>query len=514
MLVLALVSCAAPSRGLRLGDPPRAPVPEDIDHEELAFAGTGELQLYAQRWRPRAGEVRGVLVIHHGLADHSARYAGFAEQLVRAGYAVWALDMRGHARSAGPRVQFDRIDELVGDLERFVALVRAREPGAPLFVFGHSLGGLVTALYAIERQPDVAGVVLSAPGIAFDIPAFGAGALRFVSAIAPNAPLLEARHRDFSTSAEVIADMGRDPLIESPKGPARSSRSATDGVARVWAHPERLVAPLLALHGTADKITAPIGSRELVARAGGADRTLRLYDDLNHDLLHEPAGGAERVTADVIAWLGAHTGGPATSFAPPPPRRLRGDRRPMAIALDLDARGERTERESGGTAGLRLRLGVGRATPLGLGWAGGLDVRGGYLEGGLFEVDAHPAGLALRGAGGTTLAITAGIGVGGLRGASATRLPVEAALELPLGPVHVLARASVAWRLGGPAYMDDALGLADEAGAALGVRLGRDRRYWPTTAAGAGPFVGVTYRNLGGGEAWGVALGGQLWGGS
>ncbi len=86
--------------------------------------------------------------------------------------------MRGHARSAGRRVRFDRIDELVGDLDRFVALVRSREPGKPLFLFGHSLGGLVTALYAIERQPDVAGVVLSAPGIAFDLPAFQAGAVQ------------------------------------------------------------------------------------------------------------------------------------------------------------------------------------------------------------------------------------------------------------------------------------------------------------------------------------------------
>jgi len=280
-------------------------VPEDIDREELTFAGTGELPLYAQRWRPRAGEIRGVLVIHHGLADHSARYAGFAERLVRAGYAVWALDMRGHARSAGPRVQFDRIDELVGDLERFVALVRAREPGKPLFVLGHSLGGLVTALYAIERQPDVAGVVLSAPGIAFDLPAFGAGAARFAAAIAPNAPTLVVVHRDFSASPEVIADMERDPLIEAPKGPARSSRSAVDGVARVWAHPERLIAPLLALHGTADKVTAPIGSRELVARAGGTDRTLRLYEGLNHDLLHEPE--KEQVKTDLSAWLDARS---------------------------------------------------------------------------------------------------------------------------------------------------------------------------------------------------------------
>jgi alpha-beta hydrolase superfamily lysophospholipase len=515
LAAVLLAGCAgATSHGVLLGDPPRAPVPEEVDREELTFAGTDGVQLYAQRWRPRTGQVRGVLVIHHGLADHSARYAGFAEQLVRRGYAVWALDMRGHGRSAGRRVTFDRIDELVGDLERFVALVRTREPGAPVFVFGHSLGGLVTALYAIEKQPDVGGVVLSAPGIAFDMPAFSAGALRFTSAIAPNAPLLTVEHRDFSASAEVIADMKRDPLIEKPNGPARSARSAIDGIARVWAHPERLVAPLLAVHGTADKVTAPIGSRDLVARAGGADKTFRRYDDLNHDLLHEPAGGGDRVASDIAAWLDAHTGGPATGFEPLAPRRLRGDRAAMALAVDLDARGERTDAASGATAGLRLRAGFGRATPLGLGWTGGLDVRGGYLDGGLLEADAYPLGLALRARGGAQLAITAGIGLGGPRGIGATHLPIEAAVELPLGPVHVLARAQVGWRLGGDEYAGDAFGIADEAGGVLGLRLGRDRRYWATTAAGAGPFVAVTYRNLGGADVWGVALGGQMWGGN
>jgi hypothetical protein len=282
----------------------------------------------------------------------------------------------------------------------------------------------------------------------------------------------------------------------------------------VWAHPERLVAPLLALHGTADAVTAPAGSRDLVARAGAADRTLRLYDGLKHDLLHEPGpGGAERVAGDIAVWLDAHTGGAAAGFTPPPARRLRGDRRPMALAIELDARGERTEAASGATAGLRLRAGAGRATPLGLGWTGGLDVRGGYLDGGLYEADAYPVGIALRARGGAQLAVTAGVGIGGPRGASATHLPIEAALELPLGPVHALARASIGWRLGGDEYAGDAFGIADEAGAALGLRIGRDRRYWATTTAGAGPFVAVTYRNLGGADVWGVALGGQIWGG-
>lgn len=516
LIVIVLGACGAANPGVRLDAPARPPVAADVDWAELTFAGRGGVELYAQRWRPR-GAVRGVVVIHHGLADHSTRYAAFADGLVRAGYAVWALDMRGHGRSAGARVRVDRIDDLVDDLETFVATVRATEGAAPLFVIGHSLGGLTAALYAIERAPDVAGVILSAPGIAFDALALQAAAIRFTARLAPDAPVLSTPHADFSASREVIAEMGRDPLIHQANGPARTARAAIDGVARVWAGASQLTAPLLAVHGTADKVTAPSGSRDLVARAGGDDRTLRLYDGLNHDLLHEPGGGAERVASDIRAWLDAHTGDPERAPVSSPPRRLRGDRGARALDLELDVRGERSTGDdpiTGVTAGVRLRAGVGRATPLGLGWTGGVDLRAGALDGGVYEVDAHALGVALRSGGGAVLAVTGGVGVGGPRGPGATHVPVEASLEVPLGPARVLARAGLGWRLGGDPYDDDALGFADEATALVGVRLGRDVRYWATNVAGAGPVLAVTYRRFGGAELWGVAVGGELWGGN
>jgi acylglycerol lipase len=508
-LVLALVAACAPaSRGLRLGDPARAPVPEGVAHGELTFDGVGGTKLYAQHWRPQTGDVKAVVILHHGLADHSARYQDFAVRLVHAGYAVYAHDMRGHARSAGRRITFDEIDLLTGDLDRFVALVRTKEPGKKLFLFGHSLGGLTTALYAIEHQPDVAGVVLSAPGIALDVPAFAIGALRFAAAIAPNAPLLETPHRDFSSSKDVIAAMDHDPLIESPKGPARSSRSLIDGVARVWAHPERLTAPLLAVHGTGDKIVAPIASREIVARAGTSDRTLRLYPGLQHDLLHEPG---EAVATDIVAWLDAHAGGAPVSFPAPASAHLRGDRRAMAMQLELDARGDRVRDtdENGASGGLRFRIHVGR-----FGYAGGLDLRAGYLDGPVLAADLHAAGIAVRAENGASFAITGGAGITRLAGHTATHAPIEAALELPLGPLHAIVRGGLAWRLSGPDVPGDAFGLADEASALAGLRLGRDRHYWPGTTAGAGPFLAAGYQRLGDAEVFGVVLGAQMWGGN
>jgi alpha-beta hydrolase superfamily lysophospholipase len=517
-LAICLTACAGTDPGLRAA-PPHAVTPADVDRADLTFTARDGLSLYAQRWRPRSGEPRAVLVIHHGLADHSDRYAGFAERLVRAGYAVWAFDMRGHGRSAGVRVRIDRIDDLLDDLDAFVALVREREPGRPIVLYGHSLGGLTTALEAIERHPGVAGVILAAPGIAFDAPAIQAGVIRLAAPVAPNAPVLAVPHPEFSRDAAVVAELDRDPMIEHASGPARTAAAAIDGVARVWAHPEQLTVPLLIVHGTSDHITAPAGSRDLVARAGTTDRTLRLYDGLYHDILHDPGG--DRVAADIVTWLDAHAGGAAAHFEPPPTGRLGGDRPASAAMVELDARGEHiasnagttsttgTGDASGATAGLRLRIIRGGA----LAYAAGVDLRAGYLAGARYELDGHLLGLATR-SGAATISLTAGVGIGGLRGAGATHLPVELAVEAPLGPTRLLARAGLGWRLGGARYADDAFGLADELTALAGLRIGRDRGYWSTVRAGAGPFLAITYRNLGGDDVWGIALGGELFGGN
>src|SRR5262249_3255482 len=145
------------------------------------------------------------------------------------------------------------------------------------------------------------------PALAFDAPPLQVGVVRVLAAIAPNAPALATPHRGFSRRDEVVAEMDADPFIYQPDGPVRTARATIAGVARVWAAPERLRVPLLVVHGTADTLTAPAGSRDLVARAGTADKTLRLYDGLVHDLLREPDGGGARVAGDVVAWFDAHT---------------------------------------------------------------------------------------------------------------------------------------------------------------------------------------------------------------
>ena len=497
-LLIFLVACAAADPGLRLAEP-HAATADGVVRADVTFKGHDGLALYGQTWRPAVGEPRGVVVIHHGLADHSDRYAGFAERLVHAGYAVWSYDMRGHGRSAGARIAIPQIDDLLADLDGFLALVRAGEPNRPIIVYGHSLGGLAVALYAIERQPAVAGIVLAAPGIAFDTGPLAPAAVRFVAALAPDAPILDTPHRDFSKNPAVVAELDHDPLVHQAKGPAATARGSLDGVARVWAHPERLVAPLLIVHGRADKVTAPSGSRDLVIHAGTADRTLRLYDGMNHDILHDPGGDA--VAADVVAWIDAHTGGPAVATPPLPSGPLIGDRSASTMAVEVGARGETLHDRYGSTGELRVRFGFGP-------YEGGLDLRAGYLTKAYYQADLHALGVGLR-TGPASMALTGGIGFGGLAGASTIRIPVELSLELSVGPARLLARGGVAWA---NATYASKVGFADEARALLGLRLGRDVGYWSTVRAGTGPFVAATLEDLGGDKIVGVAIGGELWG--
>jgi glyoxylase-like metal-dependent hydrolase (beta-lactamase superfamily II) len=186
-----------------------------------------------------------------------------------------------------------------------------------------------------------------------------------------------------------------------------------------------------------------------------------------------------------------------------------------AVSIEVDARGELPRAgglgDAGATAGLRLRAIAGRLA-FGAGYVVGADVRAGYLDGGVYELDAHPIGFALRDAGGGMLTLTGGVGVGGVRSNTASHAVVELAGELPAGPLRLLARGSVGWAVGGPGYAGDAHGIADELTALIGVRLGRDRT-WGDYRAGRGPYVALGYRDLGGAELFGVVVGADAFAG-
>ncbi len=288
-----------------------------VRHQTSLFRGTGGVMLVEQSWRPEAAAdalPRAVVVIHHGLKSHSSLYAELANRLVSRGYAVHAYDMRGHGRSAGRRATLDDFGDLTADLDRFIRRVRRREPGRPIFLLGHSVGGVVVTLYALERRPELAGLIVLAPALRVDRLPIEVAATPIAGALLPNLPAVNVPNELFSRSPEVVRAMDRDPLIYQPAGPARTGAALTRALVRIWQRADELDIPLLGLHGTADRATSPRGTAELVRKARTRDRTLLLYRGLYHDLIHEPE--REQVMADIERWLDQR----ASSITPDKPR--------------------------------------------------------------------------------------------------------------------------------------------------------------------------------------------------
>lgn len=276
-----------------------------MKHKEGKFVGGKGLNLYHQCWLPEE-KPRAILLIAHGLAEHSGRYTGLAEYFVPRGYAVYALDHRGHGRSEGVRIYVDRFDDYVADLRTFHQLVRKEHPGERFFLIGHSMGGTIAVAYAIKYQQDLAGLVLSGASLA---PVAATPPLLLIiagvtSALFPKRGLAALDASAISRDRAVVEAYENDPLVYRGKIP---SRTATE-LARMWRElpPQmsELKLPLLILHGSADHLAPPQGSRLLYERASSVDKTLKIYEGLFHEVFNEPE--RMQVMGDVEQWLASH----------------------------------------------------------------------------------------------------------------------------------------------------------------------------------------------------------------
>ena len=308
LLVCGLTACATlPSVPARNVDPPdlgpaaASGPPLERGHELVP--GTRGLSLYQQWWRPVGQTPRATVVVVHGLKDHGSRYAELARRLVSRGFAVHALDLRGHAHSEGARVDVDAFEDYVTDLEAVLQRVREQEPGRPVFLLGHSMGGAIVTLFTLEHPSEVSGLITHAAALKLDVGGAKAGGIKFLSALNPKAESFQLDLEDFSRDPEVVRAAREDPLVHQPPAPIHTARELIVAVDTIQGRMEELTVPVLILHGTADKVTLPAGSEELHRRAGSTDKTLKLYPGLSHDLVHEPEKQA--VLDDITAWLEA-----------------------------------------------------------------------------------------------------------------------------------------------------------------------------------------------------------------
>jgi acylglycerol lipase len=438
----------------------------------------------------------------HGLKDYSARYAHLATKLAARGYTVYAFDLRGHGRSAGPRVAPEHWTDYVDDLDRFLGEVERREPNKLIFLFGHSMGGAIAARTAEVHKPPVAGLVLSGATLAVAAPPLLIAATRMTGFLLPKAPALSLDNKDFSSDPSNAAAMDRDELISQPAGPASTAAGLVEGMRAIWADTGALAMPVLAMHGTADKLTAPSGSRALIETIPSQDKSLVIYDGFYHDLLHEPGDRGPRVEDEIAKWLDAHTGGPAVAASPPYSGELTGD--PKGWVQTVEVGGGIGERESAGssiTGAFDFDAAFGRPRPIG--WFGDVSARIGPDVGSLA---LRPIGLGVH-SGAWAIGIDGGVGLLSLHAAGSA----AARLEIPLGVAHVSATAEWNRLFSNSGARNRTLG-AD--GLWLGgvLRLGGDRAYWPHAHAGVGPALigGLDWGELG--RGWFVLAGLELFG--
>ena len=272
---------------------------------EGSFEGVEGVRIFTREWQPES-KPHGVVVISHGLNAHSGLYQWAAEQFTSRGLAVHALDHRGRGRSEGERFFVQKFADWTKDLATFIDIVKAREPGLPVYLLGHSAGGVIACGYALEHEDQIAGLICE--DFAYQVPApdVALAIVKGISYVAPHAHVFKLKNEDFSRDPAVVAALNADPLIAHESQPSETMAELVRADQLLEKSFQLITLPLLILHGTADKVTKPHGSQEFYEKTGSSDKTLKLYEGHFHDLLADI--GKQQVMADIQAWIDAHIG--------------------------------------------------------------------------------------------------------------------------------------------------------------------------------------------------------------
>jgi len=268
--------------------------------KESSFEGVGGLRIATRSWQP-AGKPRAVMILIHGFNAHSAYFASPAEQFASKGLACYALDLRGRGKSEGERFYIEKFSDYLGDVDRLVRQARSENLGLPVFVLGHSVGGVIAASYVFEHQNEIAGLISESFAYDVGLPDAAALLVKGISHLTPHLHVYTLKNEIFSRDPEAVARMNNDPLIEKESQPAETSAEVLKAADRLTANFPKFTVPVLILHGTADKATRPAGSQRFYDMTGSKDKTLKLYEGHFHDLLNDV--DKELVMADIQAWI-------------------------------------------------------------------------------------------------------------------------------------------------------------------------------------------------------------------
>ena len=263
-----------------------------------------DVTFYMQGWEPE-GKPKALVCLIHGLGEHTGRYAHVGDALNKAGYALFGFDLRGHGQTGGPRGHFPSLDVVMQDIRQFVAFQKQNHPNIPVFLYGHSLGGLLTLSYVIKNPEGIKGVIVT--GVALHSPLLEqkskVAMVKVLGSLFPS--MIIPTGLDPSTISRdpaVVQKYVNDPLVHD-KSSLGLGKTTLDAVNQCFAHANNFSLPLLIMHGKMDRLTYPSGSEDFAKLVGetNKDVTLKLWEGLYHEIHNEPEQA--EVFKVMIEWM-------------------------------------------------------------------------------------------------------------------------------------------------------------------------------------------------------------------
>ena len=268
--------------------------------KSATFINNKGQHVFFRNWVPE-GKPKGIVLIIHGLNSHGGYYLDFAFQLKENGFEVYAIDLAGRGRSEGERYYIADYRDVFADINKLITIAGNKTRSAPIFLFGHSAGGVFASAYVVQNQSKVKGLISESFAFKIPAPAIALAAIKLMAHIIPHNRVVKLNNEDFSRDKSIVRKMDIDPLLENEKQPAKTMQQLLLAGEYLKKKMPEIKVPLLILHGTADKATEPEGSEYFMENASSADKQLKLYEGHYHDLLNDKDNNI--VIRDILLWL-------------------------------------------------------------------------------------------------------------------------------------------------------------------------------------------------------------------